>query len=434
MKPSYIKTALKKTVFSMERDPKDFTRHPESDFSRKRKISFSDLVFCTLSMEDHSLNRELRHFFSECKARIPTRSAFVQQRKKLNDKAFPHLFEAINSILPLKKKYKGLHLLACDGSDIDIPPLKQDCETFVSSNTPGVGFHQVHLNALYDILEERYTDVVIQKGSMIDEREALIEMASRNKLSGKCLFIADRGYFSTNLVAHLLQAGHFFLLRMNDPGCRNSFLKRFSLPPENEFDQWVTIKVTRKSSDHHLSHPSDYYVARRSRPFDLIPVDDKDSYFELSFRVIKIQLQDSCEYLLTNLPAKSFNLQELNDLYHMRWGIETSFRYLKYNVALNSFHSILRDLIFQEIYARLILYNITMLLIHSVKLPKKDLKYARKLSVSDAVVTCRYFLIHYLTNEYIKELLLKYLTDIRPGRLFPRKTRSKRFVPLTNRT
>jgi dsDNA-specific endonuclease/ATPase MutS2 len=90
--------------------------------------------------------------------------------------------------------------------------------------------------------------------------------------------------------------------------------------------------------------------------------------------------------------------------------------------------------IFQEIYARLILYNITMLLIHSVKLPKKDLKYARKLSVSDAVVTCRYFLIHYLTNEYIKELLLKYLTDIRPGRVFPRKTRSKRFVPLTNRT
>ena len=434
MKPSYIKSALKKIVFSMERDPKDFTQRPQSDFSRKRKISFSDLIFCTLSMEDHSLNRELRHFFSECQARIPTRSAFIQQRKKLNGKAFTHIFSALNASLPFKKKYKGLHLLACDGSDIDIPPLKQDCETYVSSNTPGVGFHQVHLNALYDILEERYTDVVIQKGSMIDEREALIEMASRNKLSGKCLFIADRGYFSTNLVAHLLQAGHFFLLRMNDPGCRNSFLKRFSLPSENEFDQWITIKVTRKSSDHHLSHPSDYYVARRSRPFDLIPVGDKDSYFELSFRVTKIELQDSCEYLLTNLPTKSFTLQELKDLYHMRWGIETSFRYLKYNVALNSFHSILRDLIFQEIYARLILYNITMLLVHSVKLPQKDLKYARKVSVSDAVVTCRYFLIHRLTNEYIKELLLKYLTDIRPGRSFPRKTRSKRFVPLTNRT
>ncbi len=434
MKPSYIKTALKKTVFSMERDPKDFTQHPERDFSRKRKISFSDLIFCTLSMEDHSLNRELRHFFSEYKANIPTKSAFVQQRKKLNDKAFPHLFKTINSILPFKKKYKGLHLLACDGSDIDIPPLKQDCETYVPSNTPGVGFHQVHLNAFYDILEERYTDVVIQMGTMVDEREALIKMADRNILSGKCLFIADRGYFSTNLVAHLLQAEHFFLLRVNDPDCRNSFLKRFSLPTEDEFDQWITIKVTRNSSDFHLSHPSDYYVARKSRPFDLIPVDDKDSYFELSFRVIKIELQDSCEYLLTNLPADSFTIRELKDLYHMRWGIETSFRYLKYNVALNSFHSVLRDLIFQEIYARLILYNITMLLVHSVKLPKKDLKNARKVSVSDAVVTCRYFLIHRLTNEYIKELLLMYLTDIRPNRSFPRKTRSKRFVPLTNRT
>ena len=96
---------------------------------------------------------------------------------------------------------------------------------------------------------------------------------------------------------------------MNAPQCRNSFLKRFSLPTDNEFDQGITIKVTRKSSDFHLSHPSDYYVARKSRPFDLIPVDDKDSYFELSFRVIKIpmlsvpllqDMQDRCtvKYLL----------------------------------------------------------------------------------------------------------------------------------------
>ena len=418
----------------MEHNPKDFTQRPESDFSRKRKISFSDLIFCTLSMEDHSLNRELRNFFSESKARIPTKSAFIQQRKKLNDKALPHIFNTLNTSLPFKKKYKGLHLLACDGSDIDIPPLKQDRETYVSSNTPNVGFHQVHLNALYDLLEERYTDAVIQKGAMTDERDALIEMAARNKLSGKCLFIADRGYFSTNVVARLLQAEHYFLLRMNAPGCSNSFLKRFSLPSDNEFDQWVKIQVTRKSSKFHLSNPSDYYVARKSRPFDLIPVDDMDSYFELSFRVVKIELRDGYEYLLTNLPENTFTLRELKDLYHMRWGIETSFRYLKYNVALNSFHSVLRDLIFQEIYARLILYNITMLLVHSVKLPKKDLKYARKVSVSDAVVTCRYFLIHRLTNEYIKELLLTYLTDIRPNRSFSRKTRSKRFVPLTNRT
>ena len=37
-------------------------------------------------------------------------------------------------------------------------------------------------------------------------------------------------------------------------------------------------------------------------------------------------------------------------------------------------------------------------------------------------------------NAEIKEQLLRYLTDIRPGRNYPRKVRSKRFEPLTNRT
>ena len=41
------------------------------------------------------------------------------------------------------------------------------------------------------------------------------------------------------------------------------------------------------------------------------------------------------------------------------------------------------------------------------------------------------------TNDVVEidlvELLLKYLTDIRPGRTFPRKVRSRRFESLTNR-
>ena len=152
-------------------------------------------------------------------------------------------------------------------------------------------------------------------------------------------------------------------------------------------------------------------------------------------RIINIELGDgNTEYLLTNLPEDRFDITLLKMIYHMRWGIETAFRYLKYNVALNYFHSCLRELIIQEFYARLILYNITILLIGCVKVKQSTCKYKRKVSVSDAVVTCRYFLIQRIKNAEIKELLLKYLTDIRPGRKYPRKVRSKRFESLTNRT
>ena len=419
----------------MQRDPGAYVKNAGRDFSRKRKILFSDLILNIISMENHSLNRELRRFFPSDKKGMPTKSAFIQQRKKLNDNAFPHVLYSLNSIFPFKKKFHGLHLLACDGSDVNIPPKPGDTETYVASNTAGVGYHQMHLNALYDLMEERYLDVVIQKRAEINERSAFVQMVERCSLAGKCLYVADRGYFSLNVLAHIICAEQFFLLRMKDLNAKSSFLKRFPLPSSGEFDQMVSFEVTRKQSKIYKNHPDRFYVLRKDRPFDLIPADDKTTLFPMSVRIINIELEGgNTEYLLTNLPEDRFDIALLKMIYHMRWGIETAFRYLKYNVALNYFHSCLRGLIIQEFYARLILYNMTMLLISCAKVVQSGQNYRRKVSVSDAVVTCRYFLIQRIKNAEIRELLLKYLTDIRPGRKFPRKVRSKRFEALTNRT
>ena len=193
--------------------------------------------------------------------------------------------------------------------------------------------------------------------------------------------------------------------------------------------------MTRKQSNIYKNHPDCFFVLRKDRPFDLIPVDDKIALFPMSVRIIKIDLGGgNTEYLLTNLPEDRFDITLLKKIYHMRWGIETSYRYLKYNVALNYFHSCLREFIIQEFYARLILYNYTMLIISCVKVSQTGRKYMQKVSVSDAVVTCRDFLIQRIKNAEIRELLLRYLTDIRPDRKYPRKVRSKRFESLTNRT
>ncbi|SDA68786.1 hypothetical protein SAMN02910368_02135, partial [Lachnospiraceae bacterium G11] len=56
-----------------------------------------------------------------------------------------------------------------------------------------------------------------------------------------------------------------------------------------------------------------------------------------------------------------------------------------------------------------------------------------KISVSDAIITGRDFMIHRIKNAEIEEMLLRYLTDVRPGRSFKRKVRTRRYVPLGNR-
>lgn len=421
-----------KIISHMKDDLSSFVRNPGKDFTRNRKCPFSLVLLCILTMESHSLNRELRRFFPKGPA-CPTRSAFIQQRIKLNDDAFPFLLRQFNREHPFKKTFRGFHLLACDGSDLNIPPLNNDQTTRVSSNTSGVYYHQMHLNAVYDILEERYTDILTQPRASIDEREAFITFLHRNPVPGKCIFIADRGYFSFNVLAHLLKSGQYFLLRINSDSVHSSFLKRFKLPDEKEFDIKLDFSVTRSRKKIYEEHPDRFICIRPDRRFDLIPKNDRNSLFHFSVRLLKIDLPNGPEYLITNLPDEEFPQDTIKELYSLRWGIETSFRFLKNNIALNCFHSIRRDLIIQEIYARVILYNFTMLVIHSVPMPRLERKYQYKVSVSDAIVTCRDLIMHKIKNEETEDLLLKYLTDVRPDRSYPRKKHSKRYIPLTNR-
>ena len=386
-------------------------------------------------MEAGSLNREIRRFFTKIHSPNITKSAFIQQRSKLNDNAFPFLLSSLNKIVPFRKTFRGYHLLACDGSDVNVPPDDKDDSTRVASNTAGVSYHQFHLNAFYDILEERYTDVLIQPRAKYDERKAFLMFIRRNAVPGKCIFIADRGYCSFNVLSHLLCSGQFFLLRVRSDDTKSSLLWRFSLPDLTEYDMDLSFYVTRSRRKAYREATEKYVYLSPGRTFDLIPPDDRTSLVQMTFRLVKVMLSNGeSEFLVTNLARKDFPAPDLKELYRLRWGIETAFRVLKYNVALNSFHSIRRDLIIQEIYARLILYNFTMMIMHCVDQPKKEAKYKYKISVSDAVVTCRDFMIHRIKNAEIEELLSRYLTDIRPGRTFPRKCRSKRYISFNNRT
>ena len=434
MKASYIKNTFLKILNTMNSERSCFVMDPDKDFTRTRKCSFQSLLLLLLTMESHSLNHELRNFFQGCDGQPPTKSAIVQQREKLNDAVFPYLFNSLNEAFAFKKLFHGYHLLACDGSAVNIPPFRNDTDTYIASNTSDVGYHQMHLNAVYDLLEERYVDVLTQPRAAVNEREAFISFLFRNPLPGKSIYLADRGYYSINVLAYLLMAEQSFVFRMNSEEVRNSLLTRFKLPDKEEFDINLDFAVTRSFKKIYRDDPEKYICIRPNRTFDFIDVDDKTSTFPISIRLIKVKIDEGIyEYLITNLPADAFGKNTLKHLYHLRWGIETSFRFLKYNVALNYFHSKRRDFIIQEIYARLVLYNLTMLLVHSVSPPKRCTKHKYKISVSDAVITCRNFILNKIKHSEVKPLLLKYLTCVRPSRTFIRKNRSKRFVSFVNR-
>lgn len=63
-------------------------------------------------------------------------------------------------------------------------------------------------------------------------------------------------------------------------------------------------------------------------------------FYKLPFRIVRFKITDTTyETVVTNLGSIQFPVTELKKLYAMRWGIETSFRKLKYTVGLLHFHS-----------------------------------------------------------------------------------------------
>lgn len=83
-----------------------------------------------------------------------------------------------------------------------------------------------------------------------------------------------------------------------------------------------------------------------------------ESPFRMKLRIVRFKITDTTyETIVTSLNRFEFPLEEIKALYHKRWGIETSFRELKYAIGLVNFHAKKESSILQEIFARLILYN-----------------------------------------------------------------------------
>ena len=440
LSPSKIKSIFSSIISQMSENVQHYVLSPGKDFTRNRKCSFSDLILAILSFENHSLPKEIADYFASVKRPAPSPSAFVQQRAKLNDEAFPALFHAFNSSIPFTKTLKGIHLIACDGTDINLPTDHSDSLYRVRYKKDAriQGYWQMHVTACYDLLENRYLDLIIQPRPFSNETAALCTMVQRCPLDGKLLYIADRGFPSLNVMAHIFDVGQFFLFRVTSPESCSSFLKHADLPRSGEFDRKLTLRITRSYRKKYRKHPERYHFLHRKRTFDFIDPGDRDTVFALDLRVICVTLGNGTkEYLVTNLPADSFSLEDLKELYRLRWGIETSFRSLKYALSLSCLHSIKRSFIIQEIYAKMIMYNWASLLAAFAEkgLPSKRNGSSKDYHIPfcDAVRITRRLISERITNSSIRILLQSRKIPIRTGRVYPRNVRSQSAVPLNYR-
>ncbi len=404
----------------------------ESWFTRKeKKLSFTEDMKILMSIGSASMKKELHDYFG-CDVDTVSLPGFIRSRAKIKEEAFIELMKMMNKAYPCDKKYKGYRLMAVDGSKLTVSTDLNDIESLEYNQN--AGYNNYHINALYDILNHRYLDNIIQPLRKEDEKLAMWTMAERYE-GDKALFIADRGYETFNNFEHLKKTGHKFLIRVKDIGSGTSLLKSFrSLPKEGEFDEDVHITFTNRQTSFIKANPERYKPIMSNQRFDFL---DKDHHFyDADYRVVRIRIDGSdeeYESIITNLSRKEFSVKDIKDLYKLRWDIEVSYRHLKYSVDLNALHSRRRDLIRQEIWARMIMFNISMIIIDHVqdkKLDKKKRKPEYKVNISMAI----FFIKQYMVKRKgghppdLESLIAAQILPVREDRHYERNVRPQGFV------
>ncbi len=403
--------------------------YTSNNFKRTRKLPLDTMIKLLISMQGGSLQKELHDAKINASA-----AAFVQQRKKLDVSCMEDVLENFNALCNDEKTYKGYRILAIDGTTVNMARNPQSESYMKPTTNDKKGYNQLHVNTLYDVLNKIYYSCIIQPQPKQDEVGALTFMASWYNFDEKVLIVADRGYESYNAIAHMLENRNvYFLMRLRHG---ISSLKPVRELPMQELDEDISFTLsTSQSKESKQNGHIVLHLPKKGSPTSRGTRWDFPSPYNMSFRVVRIKLSTGeYETLGTNLP-KDFSPEDVKALYFERWGIETSFRALKYNVGLVNLHGKSDTFVMQEIFAAMIMSNFCSRIVNQIVTPQKDnAKHEYQVNMKMAMQLCREF---YRRNDISGKKLMrdiaKYTEPIREGRADTRNIKAKSFVGFTYR-
>lgn len=396
---------------------KERNRVSEKCFVRKRKLVFSDIVSIILCGLKCGLQHGIDIYLEKMTSKVKSYSsvAFCNARKKISPQAFRELFHHLAEAFYRPgndfKTFKGFRVCAIDGTDINLPTTEETLDTFGSERYSTGPVAQSLCSCLYDVMNNVVIDAVIDRFDS-NERELAVShieylKASDNTIDTILLF--DRGYPSLELMQKLDESGNKYLMRVN----KNNFLREVRLA---------------KGQDS---------VATRTKNGKTVV-----------FRIISIEKSESIWTYITNILDDSFSPEDFNELYRMRWAIETNYDELKNRFELENFSGKSSLCIMQDIYASLFLANMIAFVERECAQDiarynsSKERLYEYKLNRANTIRQLRNSIIDIIAGSPMKQArrlnklrkqVVKSVVPIRPNRHFPRGTKSSAIKFHSNR-
>ena len=376
-------------------------------FVRKRKMSFKEYVLyiltqtgCTNFAEAHKFyTKTLKHEFESI-----TRQAIGKQRRYISPKLFLDMSESFINELYTEfrgfSKFKGYIICACDGSIFDLPntpttkkafgiPLDTIFERFLSRGRVSC---MLDVNSKHILTSKIVSRSVNEISLAIEHLNNLNERFNLNKF----ITIYDRAYGSAELMINTIYFNSKFLIRLN----KRVFKDKINNMKTD--DEIIEINITKSI----LNRIKDDNV----REF-------AEEMGRLKIRIVKVKLKTGeIEILATNLNNTEFTKKELKELYAKRWTIETGYDKLKNFIKLEDFSGIRKEIIEQDFYAGIFIYNLATTVkfdiekLNNRETKNKDKKYDITANFS-SIITLIYDYLFQLVNgsKLIKEKIIDFI-------------------------
>lgn len=426
-----LNQAIQQTV-SLRGNYADNFRH----FTRNRKMPMEELIKFLLSMTGGTLNRELYDAGIDMAT-----SSFVEQRKRISYGCFHNVMQRFNDLCDDPATLKGYKVWAVDGSTVPLPRNESSKNHYKSDSNPK-GWNNTHANLMYSIVDHVFVDVNIGDGEIDsrkahDEQGALYSLIYRRKFGNKTIVLLDRGYESYSSIYHLssVSSNLFYVLRVKNDGLRP--VRELPLQEELDCDnlRWtVTRRQTNEAKMKNWIYLSTGSIKGKTNSpntritrFDFPPNQDT---VPMQCRAVRFMLTSGqYETLLTNLPREEFSISDLKELYAMRWKIEINVRFWKYAVGALALHSRTDELILQELYAHLTMFNFCQRICREIEIPQKPgNKYEYKIDMTMAIYLCKkFFRDPNFSGEKLIQDIKRYTQPVRPNRADERNLKVKTF-------
>jgi hypothetical protein len=378
------------------------SRQEITDFTRNRKMNFTNLVIFMINLVKTSTQTALDRFWElvGTPEKHMTQQSFSEARKKLRPAACRELFQCTVEHVYANEvdRWHGMVVVAIDGSKVQLPDDKRLLATFGGmgreSDAP-----MAQASTAYDVFNNIIVDAEIEPLSISENELATRHIDRIASISdmGETLLILDRGYSSFSLMSQIEEKGMKFLIRVR---------RKFNM------------EIDALGNGVH-----DFVLSRAGS--------------EIKVRVIKFVLPSGeTETLVTNIFGEKMDLEAFKDLYFKRWPVETKYGELKLKLEVENFSGRTENTIRQDFYITVMLTNVIAVSAREAQpavdhaREGKGNKHRYKVNVNHAIGTFKDHFIRALLEENdekrvektnkIIELLCEHVVPERKGRSCPR--------------